>query len=224
MNNETLTPEKLKAAKFGLRQHLNGGNKFSSRTDGNDEWGIAVTTETDGSPHYNITAKTLSVDGTSIAIDMRKKPVDLEGFCQQYNEWRSAHPQGPQQAAEARTEELDSILAAHEKAKADRATEMPDESAALAVMFRAHQRLKELGWRDAIYCPKDGKIFKAIEAGSTGIHDCRYDGEWPTGSWWLLSDDDAYPSRPILYKDATTNPPATSGAGGERNLCIPKPY
>lgn len=41
------------------------------------------------------------------------------------------------------------------------------------------------GWREASYCPKDGTHFQAIEAGSTGIHDANYTGEWPNGSWWI---------------------------------------
>lgn len=60
-------------------------------------------------------------------------------------------------------------------------------------------RLKELGWQEAEYCPKDGSEFKAIEVGSTGIHDCVYLGDWPKGGWWV-HDGDTYPSRPILWK------------------------
>lgn len=83
--------------------------------------------------------------------------------------------------------------------EADRAKRMPDEQAALNVLFGAWLRLKELGWQDAEYCPKDGSEFKVIEAGSTGFHDCVYLGEWPTGGWWV-HDGDTYPSRPILWK------------------------
>ena len=84
-------------------------------------------------------------------------------------------------------------------AKQKRSEDMPTESDALRAMFQAYQRLRELGWRDAIYCPKDGSHFNAIEAGSTGIHDCSYDGEWPKGRWWIY-DGDIWPSRPILFK------------------------
>ena len=81
------------------------------------------------------------------------------------------------------------------------ATIMPTEQDALHVLGQAHQRLEELGWRNAIYCPKDGSVFDAIEAGSTGIHDCIYEGKWPTGGWWVLADGDMWPSRPILYRE-----------------------
>jgi hypothetical protein len=81
-----------------------------------------------------------------------------------------------------------------------RALLMPTEQDALKAMFRAWQRLHDLGWRDASYCPKDGSVFKAIEAGSTGVHDCHYDGEWPTGRWWVHAPGDLCPSRPILFK------------------------
>jgi hypothetical protein len=79
-------------------------------------------------------------------------------------------------------------------------TMMPDERAAIRLMNAAFDRLKRLGWREAVYCPKDGSSFDAIEAGSTGIHSCHYEGEWPTGRWWVAADGDLYPSRPILYR------------------------
>jgi len=75
-----------------------------------------------------------------------------------------------------------------------------NEQTAIATMFRGYLALKALGWNDAIYCPKDGTVFEAIEAGSTGIHECHYDGEWPEGIWWIHSAGDLYPSRPILFR------------------------
>lgn len=92
------------------------------------------------------------------------------------------------------------LWAAAMKAKEQRAIDMPDDHAALLALGHAHQRLEDLGWRDAIYCPKDGTVFEVIEAGSTGIHDCRYEGEWPKGSWWVLAEGDLWPSRPILFR------------------------
>lgn len=84
--------------------------------------------------------------------------------------------------------------------KADREKTMPDEKAALQVMFNAWLRLKELGWREAMYCPKDGSTFKVIEAGSTGIHDCSYRGSWPNGSFDVFDGGDVWPSHPILFR------------------------
>lgn len=94
------------------------------------------------------------------------------------------------------------------KIKADektRAEKMPDERAAILQMFDAYLRLKELGWKEAVYCPKDGSHFHAIEAGSTGIHDCSYEGKWPDGAWWIY-DGDMWPSHPILFKPKTDTP------------------
>jgi hypothetical protein len=95
--------------------------------------------------------------------------------------------------------DIETLLGEIAKARQDRADRMPDEHAAIKVMFDAWLRLKELGWKEAIYCPKDGSMFLAIEAGSTGIHDCNYEGEWPNGSWWV-HDGDCWPSHPILWK------------------------
>ncbi|MEQ8504630.1 MAG: hypothetical protein RIB80_04840 [Rhodospirillales bacterium] len=89
------------------------------------------------------------------------------------------------------------------KAKAlydKRAADMPTERDALNALSQAYKRLTELGWKNAIYCPKDGSIFKVIEAGSSGIHDCSYWGEWPTGSWMIHAEGDLCPSHPILFK------------------------
>jgi hypothetical protein len=80
-------------------------------------------------------------------------------------------------------ETFDELIAACDKAKADRANKMPDEVTALKQMFEAYQRLKEIGFDDIIYCPKDVAVFDSISAGSTGIHDCFYMGEWPNGKW-----------------------------------------
>lgn len=87
-----------------------------------------------------------------------------------------------------------------ERASEARAMRLPEQGDALSAMFEAYQRLKELGWREAIYCPKDGSVFEVIEAGNTGVFDCHYEGEWPRGTWWVHSDGDLWPSRPILFR------------------------
>lgn len=97
-------------------------------------------------------------------------------------------------------EEAAAIWAACEASTAKRAADMPTEQDALRVLTDAVHRLKELGWSDAIYCPKDGTLFDAIEAGSSGIHDCYYEGKWPDGTWWMPDEHDTWPSRPILYR------------------------
>jgi hypothetical protein len=103
-------------------------------------------------------------------------------------------------------EECEAMWNSAMKAKADRAASMPTERAALEAMHDAFTRLKELGWRDAIYCPKDGSMFDAISAGSTGIHDTHYEGKWPTGSWWAHEAGDLWPSHPILFKPKAPTP------------------
>jgi len=91
-----------------------------------------------------------------------------------------------------------------EAARERRAVSMPTERDALLIMTEAYHRLHELGWQDAIYCPKDGTIFDSISAGSTGIHECYYDGQWPDGSWWLHDDEDVWPAYPILWRARTS--------------------
>jgi hypothetical protein len=87
-----------------------------------------------------------------------------------------------------------------EAEEAKRAADMPTELDAINAMWSAYQRLRELGWREAIYCPKDGSVFDAIEPGSTGIFRTHYSGEWPSGSWWAEDGGDLWPARPCLYR------------------------
>jgi hypothetical protein len=81
-----------------------------------------------------------------------------------------------------------------ERSQAERAERMPDEKAAIEALWSAHQRLRELGWSEPQYCPKDGTRFKVIELGSTGIFDCYYHGEWPKGHYMVMDEHDCYPT------------------------------
>lgn len=87
-------------------------------------------------------------------------------------------------------------------AEAKRAADMPDEKAAIRALWNAQQRLKELGWREGCYSPRDGTRFRIVELGSTGIFDCDCHGEWPDCTWTSYDEHDAYPSSkpPILFK------------------------
>ena len=109
--------------------------------------------------------------------------------------------------------EAKAIMAQVEANEARRKELMPDEDAAIRMLFDAYTRLKDFGWRDAIYCPKDGTEFKVIEAGSTGKHDCIYQGDWPDGTWWIVEDGDLWPSRPILWKPMPSNAIGNGRAG-----------
>lgn len=101
-------------------------------------------------------------------------------------------------------DEADALWARVEESDRRRKELMPTEESARKMFFEAWQRLKEFGWNDAIYCPKDGTVFDVIEPGSSGVHACSYDGEWPSGRWWIQSDGDLCPSRPALYRAKTT--------------------
>ncbi len=94
----------------------------------------------------------------------------------------------------------DEIFAEIERAKKARADKYPDTAAAIKGMFEAYQRLTDLGWQDAIYCPKDGTLFDSISAGSTGIGNTMYRGEWPDGKYWGFEAGDVWPAHPILFK------------------------
>lgn len=81
----------------------------------------------------------------------------------------------------ATQEQAEAIFAEIRRTDAEREAEMPDTKAALHRAHVARERLKSTGWREGIYCPKDGSKFALVEWGSTGIHAGHYIGEWPTG-------------------------------------------
>lgn len=96
---------------------------------------------------------------------------------------------------------MDKLLAEIDAKRAERAKQMPTAQDALRQVCEAKERLQELGWRDGIYAPKDGSMFRVIEAGSTGIFEGSYSGEWPDGYWYTYADGDVYPSRspPFMF-------------------------
>jgi hypothetical protein len=98
--------------------------------------------------------------------------------------------------------EAENLWKAIDDRRADRALAMPDEQSAIKAMFSAYDRLRELGWREGIYAPKDGSKFQIIEGGSTGVFECHYSGAWPNGYWMTVDDRDCYPSSsaPLLYR------------------------
>lgn len=106
--------------------------------------------------------------------------------------------------------EAEALWKAVEAEKARRHAEMPDEATAIRRLWDAQERLKELGWKDPVYAPKDGSPLDIIELGSTGIHRGHYEGEWPKGSWWIY-DGDIYPSRPALARVALARIEAGTG-------------
>jgi hypothetical protein len=106
-------------------------------------------------------------------------------------------------------EEMEAMEARWAAKDAAMAEKMPTEADALRQMFEAWERLKQLGWNDACYCPKDGSMFSVIEPGSTGIHKCNYTGDWPKGHWWIY-DGDVWPARPILWRPRKPEDPVVN--------------
>ena len=91
---KTLTVEDLGAMKMTTVMHLNGGSKFSRLVRSNDEWDLALITETDGRPNFVITAKELQHSKGDAAVDITP-PLEhaevekrLTNFCANYNQER----------------------------------------------------------------------------------------------------------------------------------------
>ena len=79
---------------------------------------------------------------------------------------------------------------------------MPDDAAAIAQLFEAWTRLKELGWRETQHAPR-GVTLQFIEVGSTGIHAGHRDDKSNSVLCWLHDNGDLWPSRPILFRRGT---------------------
>lgn len=99
----------------------------------------------------------------------------------------------------------DRLLAEAKAARDHRSVEMPTEQDAINVMYRAYARLKELGWNDGMYMPKDGTAVTVMQIGSTGTFECTYSGEWSDGFFNVYDGGDVYPTRsvPPLFKPRT---------------------
>lgn len=99
--------------------------------------------------------------------------------------------------------DVDEILARAEVERQRRTARLPTEQSAIHAIHQAKERLKEsFGWRDGIYCPKDGTVFETLSHDSTGIHLCSYSGVWNTGFFDYQDGGDIYPSRtpPMLWR------------------------
>lgn len=96
--------------------------------------------------------------------------------------------------------EADALWKVIEANNRKRVKAMPTERAALEQFHSAYVRLKELGWRDIHYCPKDGRTFQVIEVGSTGVHVAHYESDGHIGTFWIHAEGDLWPSKPSLYR------------------------
>src|SRR6266704_388718 len=126
---------------------------------------------------------------------MTKSPDDIVGHKTFDTGQRCSETGFPIVRYEPLTRAEGEALWAHAKQKeTDRAEHMPDEKSAIEALWSAHQRLKELGWKESQYCPQDGTRFRVIALGSTGVFDCYYSGEWPKGHYMLMDEHDCYPT------------------------------
>lgn len=94
--------------------------------------------------------------------------------------------------------EADAIMVSVRNAKQKRRKSMPTTQTALAVLCEAKERLKELGWRNGAYCPKDGTSFAVCEFGSTGMWKGFYCGKWPDGH--IISGDCVHHPDAVMFK------------------------
>jgi hypothetical protein len=106
--------------------------------------------------------------------------------------------------------EVAAMLAELDAEKQARAERMPTEQDAIDAMWQAYQRLRELGWREAMYMPASNAWFSTVEPGSTGIHETRRDD---SRSYWTSDGGDLWPASPCLFRDRRDTDPRRTGPG-----------
>ena len=94
--------------------------------------------------------------------------------------------------------DAEALWAKVEEETARRTADMPTEQDAIKRLHDAWLRLKDFGWVEPCYGPKN-VLVSIIELGSTGIHQGSYEGEWAKGSWWI-HDGDTWPSEPAMVR------------------------
>ena len=94
--------------------------------------------------------------------------------------------------------EGDAIMKQVEANEARKSEQMPTSKEAVATMYDAYDRLRQLGWNPGSYCPKDGTRFAIIEHGSTGVFTGSYFGEWPSG--YVIAEDCVLRPGGLLWK------------------------
>lgn len=94
--------------------------------------------------------------------------------------------------------DADELMARIDAETARRTADMPTEQDAIRRLHDAWLRLKDFGWVEPRYGPKN-VLVSIIELGSTGIHQGSYEGEWAKGSWWI-HDGDTWPSDPAMVR------------------------
>ena len=114
-----------------------------------------------------------------------------------------------------RQSEADALWEAVERDRLEREAQMPDSLSALTLACSAQIRLRDLGWREGVYCPKDGSQFAIIMWGSTGIHSGHYMGKWPEGH--IYCGDFLYRPDGVMWK-ATSALTATERETMDRSV------
>jgi len=119
-----------------------------------------------------------------------------------------------------RESEAKAIMARVEAATAKRKVDMPTEQDAIRALWSAHQRLKELGWRDGRYMPTTGERFATVQVGSTGIHACTAERRDMFGTNYTTHDGDLWlsSSPPTLFR-----PWRETDVQQDNGICAPLP-
>jgi hypothetical protein len=103
-------------------------------------------------------------------------------------------------------DEIEKLFGSIEDARKRREKSLPTEQHCLRAIHDAYQRLKELGWNDMVYAPKDEKV-ETISVGSTGIHPATWMDGASAGLWWIHDGGDLWPGSPVMQNQSRRHRP-----------------
>lgn len=94
---------------------------------------------------------------------------------------------------------LGKILAEAQIRRRERADHLPTTNHCVVALLQTVERLREIGWRDACYAPKD-RSFDAIVMGGSGVHRCQWLGG-TAGGWFIEDTNDWWPAQIVVWRE-----------------------
>jgi len=112
--------------------------------------------------------------------------------------------QHKEEAADAASVDIDvqALMNRVDAQREARASVLPTAETAMAVIQVATERLRDLGWVEIEYSPKDGSVFDSYVMGMPTAIPTSYLGTWPEGGWFTHEAGDIYPAYPSLFRRA----------------------
>ena len=98
------------------------------------------------------------------------------------------------------TQDISTILMTAQLRRKERAEHLPTTDHCTVALLQVMERLRELGWRDAVEHAPKNRSFDAIVLGGSGVHRCMWLGG-KTGGYFIEEAHDWWPARIVVWKE-----------------------